>query len=58
MTTPRGKAPQTETEPHGRHQAKPSAKARRPKAAAVRAGRGRTGGEGAGAPHAGGSPAR
>ena len=37
MTTPGGKAPQTETEPHGRHQAKPSAKARRPKAASAQA---------------------
>ena len=37
MTTPRGKAPQTETEPHGRQQAKPSAKARRPKAAGAQA---------------------
>ena len=37
MTTPRGKAPQTETGPRGRHQAKPSAKPRRPKAAGAQA---------------------
>ena len=37
MTTPRGKAPQTETKPHGRQQAKPSAKARRPKATGAQA---------------------
>ena len=35
MTTPRGKAPLTKAEPDGRRQAKPPAKARRPKAAAA-----------------------
>jgi len=37
MTTPRGKAPLTETGPNGREQARPAARGRRPKAAEAQA---------------------